>query len=143
MQPEPNDTFIKDSLNSSTQYTQQSSEHGLPHLARQPSYQLLAGERRHQSRPTTTHRAPSDISSEASGGSGGASEESLRRLKPSRSQAGSPVDRISEHEKALTRLSKKKRGGPVFTVIQKSKKHGGSEIGIADFPNGKGPTSRR
>ncbi|KAL9126495.1 MAG: hypothetical protein Q9217_004459 [Psora testacea] len=110
-----------DSLNNNHD-TQQTSQHGLPYVDPLPPHQLLAGEGRVQTQSPATHGAVSDSSSEGSGVHGAASERLLRRLNRTRSQTRSPVDRISEHEKALTHSLKKKRGGPAFAVIQKSKK---------------------
>ena len=140
MQSATNETFQTDSLNSSTQDTDQSSQHGLPDSDYQPSRQLPAEEGRVQCRPSASHTLLSDTSSEGSGGCGRGSDRSLGRLSASCFHTGSPKDRISEHEKALTRSSKKNRGGPTFTVVAKIKKPTHSGPAIANFPNGKAPT---
>lgn len=133
MQPEPNETFKKDSLNSSPSGPSSFTNHGLPQHSLEPSFQLYAEEGKHWPQPPSTSRTPSETSSE---GSGRLSGTTSRGLSGPRRHAGSPVDRISEHEKALTRSTRKRRGGPDFDVVQRPRKPDSSGVEISDFPNG-------
>ena len=134
MQPEPNETSKTNSLNSDPPGSPSSTHHGLFQYDIYPPSQLHADEGRHRPRSLSTSRTPSETSSE---GSGAVSERSLRGLSGPRQHGGSPVDRVSEHEKALTRSSKKKRGGFVFTVVQRPRGLESPGTGILDFPNGR------
>ncbi len=132
MQPESNE-IQKDSLNSSTSDTHQKSNHGLQDSDQQPSRQLSTGEGRANLWRSASRTSSSDTSSEVSSGS---RERPSRWLSASRTQGRSPVDRISDHEKALTRSAKKNRGGPAFTVVPRSSQPLSNQVNIADFPNG-------
>lgn len=139
MQPEPNETSQKISLPQSSQENTRDSQHGFHDSDEHLSRQLHAGEGRAKPR----HSASSTSSSASSAGSSDdARERPLRRLSPpSRQKSRSPVDRIIEHEKDLTYLSKKRIGGRTFTVIQSGKNLGSAQVAIGDFPNGPHSTS--
>ncbi len=98
------------------------------------SPQLPAAGGTPEPRAPTSPRAGSESLSDDSENDG---EASLKGLSIARRKTGSPVDKISEHERASIQAYKKKSGGPTFTVISKTKKPGGNGQSIADFPNGR------
>ncbi|KAL8933283.1 MAG: hypothetical protein Q9216_006438 [Gyalolechia sp. 2 TL-2023] len=61
-----------------------------------------------------------------------------RRLSSTSSRSskrtGSPVDRIIEHEEAVTSPSKRNNDGPTFTVIRRTTS-GSQRVNLIDFPN--------
>lgn len=133
MQSESDEISQKNSLPQSSQENTEDSQHGFHDSDELLSRPLPAGEGRAKPR-----RSPSNTSSPASpaGSSDDARERSLRRLSPpSRQKSGSPVDRIIEHEKDLTYLLKKRSEGRTFTVVQRGKNLGSSQVAIGDFPN--------
>lgn len=133
MQPEPNVTYKKSSLPQSSQENTRDSQHGFPNSGEDLSHQLHAGQGRAQS----WHSASITSSSAPSPGNSGPRERPLRRLSPpSKQKSRSPVDRIIEHEKDLTKLSKKRNEGRTFTVVQRGKMLGSAQLAIGDFPNG-------
>lgn len=128
MQSELNELSPKASLNQHTQDSRPNSQHGFDHPDQQPHRQFRAGEGR-----AKTGRCVSSASSStsSSGGSDDSLERSLRGLRKS-----SPIHRISEHEKASTRLAKKRSNGPTFTVVQRGRTSGVDRVALTDFPNG-------
>ena len=134
MQPEPNETSQKNSLPQSSLENSEDSQYGFQDSVEHLSRQLHAGEGRAKPR-----RSASNTSSSAfpAGSSDDARERPLRRLSPPlRQKSGSPVDRIIEHEKDSIYLPKKRSEGRPFTVVQRSKNLGSSQVAIGDFPNG-------
>lgn len=133
MQPESNE-FPKQDQATSFSSTPANSNHGINHADQQSARQLLFDEGSSRSRRPASPNASSETSSE---GTSEGSESSLGRLSAFRPLSRSPVDRISEHEKALTNITtKKKRGRVAFTVVQRSRKPDSPETAIVDFPNG-------
>lgn len=59
-----------------------------------------------------------------------------QRLSPKLSPSQLPVDRISEHEKALAYTPRRRNEGPKFVVIPGTMAKTKGEINITDFPNG-------
>ena len=129
MQSEYNELSQKTSLDQSTQESNLAAQHGLEHSDLLPPRLHETGKERSRSRrsASTTSRTTS-----SSGSSTYSVEESLRRLTQS-----SPVDRVAKHEKALTRLPKKKKNaGPEFTLIQRGRTTTTGQVVLSDFPNG-------
>ena len=133
MQPEPNLNYKKTSLPQSSQENTRDSQHGFPNSGEDLSHQLHAGQGRAQS----WHSASSTSSSASSpGNSSHTRERPLRRLSPPSKKSRSPVDRIIEHEKDLTYVSKKRNEARTFTVVQRGKMLCSAQLAIGDFPNG-------
>ena len=128
MQSEPTEItqkFPQDSFPA----TQQSIQHGF-----NQSHERATSHRRHEygaiASPHTVREqraSPISLGEEADVPSRWLSSSSSSRT-------GSPVDRIIEHENAT--ISKSKRQSPVFTVIRRSRRAGGSCVNLTDFPNG-------
>ena len=132
MQSEPNETSQKDSLDSHNQGLYTSTHHGHQQQDHQSLRQRYFGGYEDTSRPPST-RASSATSSE---GFNSIHDRAPGGLIATRRQDGSPVNRILEHERLSTRSSKKKHGGPGFTVVAASRDLRSHQVGIADFPNG-------
>ena len=128
MQSESNDLSKDISLNHHTQDKQPITQHGrhLPDYHARP--RLQAGGESGNPRRSPSIASSSTSSSRGSEDSLGSSSLGLRR--------GSPVDRISEHERAWKRLSKRKVKGPGFTVVQGASPSTLGHIVITNFPNG-------
>lgn len=138
MQPVPKGISQKTPLPQNSQETTQDSEYGFHDSDGHLPHQLDAGEGRAQPRRSTSNTSSSASSA---GSASDARERPLRRLSPlSRQKSGSPVDRIIEHKKDLTYLSKKRVEARTFTVVQRGKNLDGAQVGIGDFPNGPPPT---
>lgn len=131
MQQEPNETFQEDPVKSRASEATPVAHYGRDSSHQPPTSRSRPIEVSPETQPFTPSVACSEASSEASGE---ATESKLRRLNQSRQQTC--VDRVSEHERALTGTGKKRRDGPAFTVIQKTKTPGTHGLLIADFPNG-------
>ena len=136
MLPEPNEISKKDSLPTNSPKTSQIPQYGFNHSISQPSRQLhsehVAVTVRDGSSPwsPTLHAPASETSSEAS-------EASSRGLSPTNRHTGASTDRITKHEKAMLRRSKKQHKGPAFTITQTVPTGVSAAICIVDFPNGK------
>ena len=133
MQPESHEASQKDSFDSNTREHSLLSNHGLPHSPDQPFDRPRAASRRASVQSVASWQTSSEASSASSGGS---VEHASRRLKVVNSRTGSPGEQISQYEGALKRKSRKKHGGPAFSVIQKHSIATSPGIAISDFPNG-------
>ena len=129
MQSESNDLSQNNSLKQNSQESNLRSQYGLDRSSSPAFHWLRAGERK----PTPRRSGSSTSSSTSSSATSDQSlERSLRGLRTS-----SPVDRITEHEKALAYFSKKKRDrGPGFTVVQRGRNATTGHVVLTDFPNG-------
>jgi len=56
-------------------------------------------------------------------------------------RAGSPVDKIIEHERASPKYAQRKGDGPSFTIVARSKNDTPTGPNLVDFPNGMDWTS--
>ena len=138
MQHEFNE-LSKDSRHRLVQDTNQIHNHGEDDPTQSLSRQPLVDGGRAQHWPPAGHCTTSDASSQ---GSGDGADSSVEGLSIPLRKTGSPVDKISEHERASSHYNKQKRGGLAFNVVSRTKKpslNGGS---IVDFPNGKSNQSR-
>ncbi|KAL6719375.1 hypothetical protein ACLMJK_003614 [Lecanora helva] len=117
----------KTSLSQHLPETNFTTQHGVDRTDSQPTHQLHAGAARQKARSSTSSASSTRSSSQSSTQS---LEQSLRRLRKS-----SPVDRIAEHEKALTHLSKRRSPGPTFTVVQGDSSATIDRVLLTDFPN--------
>ena len=137
MQPEPTQVTQKSSSPKVSPDHHQSNHHGRQQQDHHALGSLHSGEsggedHRSTHRPATTAAPPALLGSPVS-------EHSVARLSSaSPPHSRSPVNRISEHEKARPYTPKTKHGGPSFTVVQRSRKSGGpGQCAITGFPNGK------
>lgn len=133
MQSEANGIPPNFSLTQSIQDQNQSRQHGL-HEHDLPPRQLRTEEGRSNPRRTAGSQRSSATSA---AGSDDAGERPLRRLSPpSKHKSASPVDRISDHERASAYLPRKRKEGRVFTVVQRKKNASSGQVDLVDFPNG-------
>ena len=78
-----------------------------------------------------------DLDKHSASQQGEAAETPSRRLSAEKRPRGqSPVDRITEYERALTPSPKTDSRGPGFKLVTTAKKYGPGTLGLADFPNG-------
>ena len=134
MQPKPNESSQNTSLPESPQRTTQDSQHGLHESDEHLSSQRYAGPGKEKLRRSASKRSSSASSTRSCND---ARERPLRRLSPPpRQKSRSPVDRIIEHENNLSYTRNKRAESRAFTVVQRGKYLGSTQVAIDDFPNG-------
>lgn len=134
MQPEPTPITQKSST-SDPQDNPQSLHHGRQQQDHHAPGNLSSEESEGRDQRSTHRPAATAIPSPGRGSP--RSDRSTSRLSSvSPPHSRSPGERIAEHEKATSYISRKKHGGPSFTVVQKSKNAGPSQGSVMDFPNG-------
>lgn len=136
MQPEPTRLTQKSSSSNGSPDPNQPNHHGRHQHHQHALGDLPSGESGGEDyssahRPATTAALPAVRGSPVSA----PSAARLNSVSPPHSR--SPVGRISEHERASSYLSRKKRSGPSFTAVQRSRISGLEHCTITDFPNGK------
>ena len=133
MQSEPTNTSQNTLSTELTQVTYQAIHHGLDYSRERPSRPLRPGE---GGRETSTSAKHAGATSPPVASDGNASESAVRRLNSTSPRTPSPVDRIIEHERAVSYSPKRRNEGPRFTVVKGGKKSSNGQVALAEFPNG-------
>ncbi|KAI4167771.1 MAG: hypothetical protein LQ343_006966 [Gyalolechia ehrenbergii] len=135
MQSEPTTATQKTFLDS-TRSTHHSSQYGLQQRHDQAGSSLRREERAaDEELPEGGTNAPQDALADLTGHD---FYKPQRRLSSTSSRSskrtGSPVDRIIEHEEAVTSPSKRKHESPAFTIIRR-KASDSQRVNLTDLPN--------
>ena len=109
----------------------QSTQHGL-----QESDTSLSPQLRVELGRAQDGQATSDPAAVAAESNADPSQAPLGRLNTSEQRTGSPVDKILEHEDALSRSSRKGRYTSTFTYLSRSNKSEAGCVGLSDLSNG-------
>lgn len=141
MQSEPTTATQKTFLDS-TRSTHHSSQYGLQQRHDQAGSSLRREERAaDEELPEGGTNAPQDALADLTGHD---FYKPQRRLSSTSSRSskrtGSPVDRIIEHEEAVTSPSKRKHESPAFTIIRR-KASDSQRVNLTDLPNGTSPVT--